>query len=68
MESQPAVTLAPHAPLRKYYADEQQRRTFVRSIFDQTAGDYDRVERAMALGTGSRYRGEALLARGCTKE
>jgi demethylmenaquinone methyltransferase/2-methoxy-6-polyprenyl-1,4-benzoquinol methylase len=29
-------------------------------LFDQTAADYDRVERAMSFGSGSWYRGRAL--------
>jgi demethylmenaquinone methyltransferase/2-methoxy-6-polyprenyl-1,4-benzoquinol methylase len=62
--STPSSTLAPHAPLRRYYADEGQHRSFVREIFDHGAADYDRVEWLMALGTGSRYRGEALLRAG----
>jgi demethylmenaquinone methyltransferase / 2-methoxy-6-polyprenyl-1,4-benzoquinol methylase len=60
--SSPAI--APHAPLRHYYADERQHRSFLRTIFDEGAADYDRVEWLMALGTGSRYRGEALVRAG----
>ena len=51
---------APHLPLRDYYASEAERRGWVCSIFDQTAGDYDRVERILGLGTGSWYRRCAL--------
>jgi demethylmenaquinone methyltransferase/2-methoxy-6-polyprenyl-1,4-benzoquinol methylase len=58
------ASLAPHVPLRGYYADEGGKRSFVRSIFDETAADYDRVERAMALGSGSWYRGQALRRAG----
>ena len=54
----------PHAPLRTYYAGEPQRRQWVRNIFSRTAGDYDRVERAMAGGTGSAYRRRALINAG----
>ena len=53
--------LRPHADLDRYYGGgETGRRSFVRTIFDQTAGDYDGVERMMALGTGSWYRRRAL--------
>ncbi len=53
--------LRPHPDLERYYAGgEPGRRRFVRDIFDSTAGDYDRVERMMALGTGSWYRRRAL--------
>jgi demethylmenaquinone methyltransferase / 2-methoxy-6-polyprenyl-1,4-benzoquinol methylase len=36
----------------------------VRGLFDRTAGDYDRVERALAFGTGSWYRRYALRGTG----
>ncbi len=51
---------APHPPLKEYYATEADRGPWVRGLFDRTAGDYDRVEHAMALGTGSWYRRRAL--------
>lgn len=54
----------PHPPLWNYYAGETQRRQWVRNIFSRTAGDYDRVERAMAVGTGSGYRRRALINAG----
>lgn len=57
-------TAAPHPPLAEWYPDESQRRGFVRRIFDDTAADYDRVERAMAFGTGPWYRRQALLRAG----
>ena len=41
----------------KYVYDKEG---WLRGLFDQTAGDYDRVERAMALGSGSWYRRRAL--------
>jgi demethylmenaquinone methyltransferase/2-methoxy-6-polyprenyl-1,4-benzoquinol methylase len=55
---------APHVPLEDYYRDEQGRRPFVRRIFDQAAGDYDLIERLMALGSGTRYRRKALVRAG----
>ncbi|MFZ1625618.1 MAG: class I SAM-dependent methyltransferase [Gammaproteobacteria bacterium] len=54
----------PHPPLQSYYEGEAQRRKWVRDIFSRTAGDYDRVERAMAIGTGSGYRRRALINAG----
>jgi demethylmenaquinone methyltransferase/2-methoxy-6-polyprenyl-1,4-benzoquinol methylase len=54
----------PHPPLQTYYASEQARSGWVRDIFSRTAGDYDRVERAMAFGTGSWYRRRALQQAG----
>ena len=58
------VVHAPHPPLTDYYPNEAQRRGWVRSIFDGTAADYDRIERIVGLGSGSRYRGAALLRAG----
>ncbi|HEX7417111.1 MAG TPA: class I SAM-dependent methyltransferase [Steroidobacteraceae bacterium] len=55
---------APHPPLKRYYPTELERRAWVRGLFDRTAGDYDRVERALALGTGSWYRRHALRSTG----
>lgn len=55
---------APHPPLRDYYAGEAERKGWVRGIFDRTAGDYDRVERAMAFGSGSWYRRRMLESAG----
>jgi demethylmenaquinone methyltransferase/2-methoxy-6-polyprenyl-1,4-benzoquinol methylase len=59
-----AIMDPPHPPLQTYYASAQARSGWVRDIFTRTAGDYDRVERAMALGTGSWYRHRALLQAG----
>jgi len=57
---------APHPPLIHYYAGETDRSGFVRQLFDRTAADYDRVERAMAFGSGSWYRRRALKRAGLT--
>jgi demethylmenaquinone methyltransferase / 2-methoxy-6-polyprenyl-1,4-benzoquinol methylase len=50
--------------MKEYYPREADRRSWVGGLFDRTAGDYDRVERAMAFGTGSRYRRRALQRAG----
>jgi demethylmenaquinone methyltransferase/2-methoxy-6-polyprenyl-1,4-benzoquinol methylase len=50
--------------LSEYYTATEGKPRFVRGIFDATAGDYDRVERLLALGSGSRYRRQALLRAG----
>ena len=55
---------APHAPLTDYYATEQDRQAYLRNIFDNTAEDYDRIEAMLALGSGSRYRRQALIRGG----
>src|ERR1700734_4571097 len=59
-----SVVQAPHPPLKDYYAREADRGGFVRQLFDRTAADYDRIERAMALGSGSWYRRRALQRAG----
>ena len=58
--------VAPHPPLSRYY-DASGKRSFVRRIFDDTAADYDRIERMMALGSGSWYRRQALVRAGLTR-
>jgi demethylmenaquinone methyltransferase/2-methoxy-6-polyprenyl-1,4-benzoquinol methylase len=55
---------APHPVLRDYYAREEDRREYVQQIFDRTAGDYDRIERMMAFGSGGWYRHRALRTAG----
>ncbi len=62
-DTSPAA-LAPHAPLTRYYRADQGKRRFVGEIFDSTAADYARIESMLALGTGSRYRGQALVRAG----
>lgn len=54
----------PHAPLPAYYADEAEHGRYLRRIFDDTAPDYDRIERVLALGSGSWYRRQALRRAG----
>jgi demethylmenaquinone methyltransferase/2-methoxy-6-polyprenyl-1,4-benzoquinol methylase len=50
--------------LPAYYSGEQDRRGFVREIFDNTAADYEPVERLLSFGTGARYRRDALRRAG----
>lgn len=52
--------LAPHPVLDQYYKDSQQRRPFVSWLFDETAGHYDWIIRAMSFGSGNWYRKQAL--------
>lgn len=54
----------PHAPLPAYYADEAAHQRYLRRIFDDTAPDYDRIERVLALGSGPWYRRMALQRAG----
>jgi demethylmenaquinone methyltransferase / 2-methoxy-6-polyprenyl-1,4-benzoquinol methylase len=56
----------PHAPLPAYYPsnDVAARDAFLRQTFDDAAVDYDRLEKILGLGSGSRYRRQALLRAG----
>lgn len=56
----------PHAPLPAYYADEAEHTHYLRRIFDDTAPDYDRIERVLAFGSGPWYRRTALQRAGLT--
>ncbi len=56
--------LPPHPELSAYYRGARGKRTFLRQIFDETAHDYDRVERVLALGSGRWYRRQALRRAG----
>jgi demethylmenaquinone methyltransferase/2-methoxy-6-polyprenyl-1,4-benzoquinol methylase len=58
------TVLPPHAPLPRYYSNEEEHERFVRHMFDSTAVDYERVERMLAWGTGSWYRRQALQRAG----
>lgn len=64
MKRRDRPVVQPHAPLVEYYGGEDERREWVRGIFDRSAPDYDRVEQLMAFGTGSWYRRQALLRAG----
>lgn len=64
VDSDPVTVHAPHATLSKYYEGEQGRTAFVRQVFDETAQDYNRIERMMALGSGPWYRRRALVRSG----
>jgi demethylmenaquinone methyltransferase/2-methoxy-6-polyprenyl-1,4-benzoquinol methylase len=55
---------APHVPLTDYYQSEQERQAYLRKMFDDTAADYDHIEAMFALGSGSRYRRQALIRGG----
>lgn len=58
------VVRAPHQVLREYYPDAAAREDYVRATFDETAPDYDRVERILGFGSGPWYRRQALLRAG----
>jgi demethylmenaquinone methyltransferase / 2-methoxy-6-polyprenyl-1,4-benzoquinol methylase len=56
--------IAPHPPIPGFYDRPDEKRPFVRRVFDDAAPDYNRVERMMALGSGSWYRRRALARAG----
>ncbi len=56
--------VSPHPPIRGYYDTAAEKRAFLTTIFDQTASDYDRIERWLSLGSGRWYRRQALLRAG----
>src|SRR4051812_9562998 len=58
------ATLAPHPALEPYYAGQEAKQRFLRTIFDAAAADYGRVESLLAFGTGSWYRRRALRRAG----
>lgn len=58
------MTVAPHPHFTDRYATADEKRAYLKSIFDETAVDYDRVESWLALGSGKWYRRQALLRAG----
>jgi demethylmenaquinone methyltransferase / 2-methoxy-6-polyprenyl-1,4-benzoquinol methylase len=56
--------LAPHPTLRDYYSDDARREAYVQGLFDETAPDYERIEKILAFGSGPWYRRQALLRAG----
>src|SRR4030081_1785643 len=58
------MTLAPHLPLTDFYGDPSNRESFVRDIFDESATWYDRATAFVSMGSGNRYRREALQRAG----
>ncbi len=64
--SEPAADGAtrPHPVLPAYYRTEADRAGFVQDLFDRTAPHYDGINRVFSLGTGGRYRRDALRRAG----
>lgn len=56
--------LPPHPPLRGHYDRCSGREGFVRTLFDRGAGSYDRIDGVFSLGSGPRYRRDALRRSG----
>ena len=60
------VVNSPIPLMPAYFGNAAEKSRFIENIFDDTAADYDRMERILGLGNGSRYRGQALERAGLT--
>lgn len=56
--------VAPHPVIPGYFESEAERREFLTKLFNESAPYYDRINRYMSFGTGSRYRRTALVRAG----
>jgi demethylmenaquinone methyltransferase / 2-methoxy-6-polyprenyl-1,4-benzoquinol methylase len=54
----------PHPVLKRYYARDSDRHSFVMSLFDGSARHYEWICSLGSFGTGRRYRGDALRRAG----
>jgi demethylmenaquinone methyltransferase/2-methoxy-6-polyprenyl-1,4-benzoquinol methylase len=52
--------IRPHPDLGQYYGSLDERPAYIRSLFDATAWQYERIERMLSLGSGAWYRRRAL--------
>ena len=58
------LSIPPHPVLTNHYASADQRVRYLRSLFDEAAPSYDRINAWMSLRTGERYRRDALVRAG----
>ena len=56
--------IRPHPPIRRFYKSESDRRSFVGQLFDDSAAQYEWINRLMSLGSGQRYRRDAIRRAG----
>jgi demethylmenaquinone methyltransferase/2-methoxy-6-polyprenyl-1,4-benzoquinol methylase len=54
------IVESPIPAMPDYFRNDEEKTRFLLRIFDDTAADYDRMERILGMGAGSRYRREAL--------
>lgn len=59
--SEDSATKRPHPVIPGYFETEEERRALVSRLFNESAPHYDRINRGMSLGTGHRYRRQALI-------
>lgn len=57
-------SVPPHPRLPRHYAHDADRPAVVRTLFDEGAPYYEWICKVMSLGTGERYRGDALRSAG----
>jgi len=55
---------APHPPLRRYYAEDTGRQSFLNELFNRTAYQYRNIDKATGFGSGLWYRRKALREAG----
>lgn len=60
----PPGSIAPHPTLTTYYADDRARASFVTTLFDTAAAQYDRVCWLGSLGSGRVHRRQTLRRAG----
>lgn len=54
------IVKSPIPAMPGYFSNGAEKKQFISNIFEHTAVDYDRMDRILGLGNGSKYRGEAL--------
>jgi demethylmenaquinone methyltransferase / 2-methoxy-6-polyprenyl-1,4-benzoquinol methylase len=60
-------SVPPHPLMPGLYRSSEEKREWLRRIFDDTAGDYDRVESWLSMGSGRWYRRQALKRAGLSE-
>jgi demethylmenaquinone methyltransferase / 2-methoxy-6-polyprenyl-1,4-benzoquinol methylase len=60
----PQPIASPIPTLTAYYSSAEEKNRFLSQTFDHLASHYDRMERLLGMGRGSRYRGQALRRAG----
>lgn len=63
----PATPIRPHPTLPRYYATDADRPRAINELFDAGAPFYERICRIMSLGTGEKYRRDALVGVGAAR-
>jgi demethylmenaquinone methyltransferase / 2-methoxy-6-polyprenyl-1,4-benzoquinol methylase len=60
-------SVPPHPLMPGLYRSREEKREWLRRIFDDTAGEYDRVESCLSMGSGRWYRRQALKRAGLSE-